>query len=115
MLTPLEQVFPGLRGRVYRVSSPVADKYNCIAWAAGDTSQWWWPDEPDLPTSSFWPPAALRMETLDAFLQAFSTLGYTRCAGDQEEAGYEKIALFVLDSVPAEESRLVEQLNAGLA
>jgi hypothetical protein len=31
---------------VWSVTSPADTLTNCIAWAAGDTTQWWWPREP---------------------------------------------------------------------
>jgi hypothetical protein len=37
MVTPLHEVFPGLLGTAYRVTSPPDPDYNCIAWAAGVT------------------------------------------------------------------------------
>jgi hypothetical protein len=46
MVEGLELVFPGLRGADWRVSSAPDDLYNCIAWAALATVEWWWPAEP---------------------------------------------------------------------
>src|SRR5437899_2905929 len=40
----LEEVFPGLRGQSYRITSPADHRYNCIAFAAGDDHKSWWPD-----------------------------------------------------------------------
>jgi len=36
----LEVAFPRLRGQFYRIQSPKDDRYNCIAFAAGDSSRW---------------------------------------------------------------------------
>jgi hypothetical protein len=36
-------MFPGLAHGGYQVTSPRDSDYNCIAWAAGDTHNWWWP------------------------------------------------------------------------
>src|SRR5437870_3230627 len=36
MVRPIEQIFPGLHGTLYQVTSPQDEAYNCIAWAAGD-------------------------------------------------------------------------------
>ncbi len=73
MVISLEALFPGLAKAPYRLTSPPSRRYNCIAWAAGDTGKWWWPglnaeDE-------YWPPGVERRETLDVFQQAFATLG----------------------------------------
>lgn len=110
MLGRLEQAFPGLRGTVYQVTSPEDERYNCIAWAAGDTKNWWWPDEPDHPESGHWPPGVPRMETLEAFRLASATLGYVVCNDDTLEPGQEKIALFALAGLPKHAAR---QLPSG--
>ena len=41
----LESSFPNLKADGYQVTSPQSLEYNCIAWAAGDNTQWWWPDD----------------------------------------------------------------------
>ena len=105
MVERIERTFPGLRGRGYQVTSPPDDRYNCIAWAAGDTTDWWWPDEADNPDSAHWPPGVPRMQTLEAFREAFATLGYGVCDHDQLEPGYEKVALFALAAVPKHAAR----------
>jgi hypothetical protein len=110
MVERIELAFPGLRGTGYQVTSPPDETYNCIAWAAGDTTDWWWPDEPDNLDSSHWPAGTPRMETLEAFRGAFAALGYAVCDDDQLEAGYEKVALFALAGVPKHAAR---QLPGG--
>lgn len=37
----LEDLFPGLRGQPYQITSPKDDRYNCIAFAAGVYRNWW--------------------------------------------------------------------------
>ena len=44
----LQTLFPGLRTAPFRITSPADLKYNCIAWAADDTSNWWWPHGDEL-------------------------------------------------------------------
>ncbi len=51
-------------------------EYNSIAWAAGDTTAWWWPLPPD---AAFWPDGIPNELTVEAFVQAFATLGYGPC------------------------------------
>jgi hypothetical protein len=104
MVERIEAIFPGLRASSFRVSSPATRDYNCIAWAAGDTAHWWWPD-PDPDDDNFWPPGVLVAETLDAFVAAFATLGYVLCAGEQVEHGFEKVALFASAGVPTHAAR----------
>jgi len=59
MLNHLEDLFPGLRGAPYQVTSPVTIRYNCIAWAAGDSARWWWPE---LDRENGWWPEAVAAE-----------------------------------------------------
>ena len=103
----LEEMFPGLRGQLYQIASPRNDRYNCIAFAAGDDRNWWWPDAAE---QDMWTAGVARAETVEAFRDAFATLGYVACSDDQPEPGYEKIALFALTGVPKHASR---QLPSG--
>jgi hypothetical protein len=103
----LEELFPGLRGQPYQITSPGDSNYNCIALEVGDTSKWWWPD---LAEEDAWPTGVARVETVSAFQAAFATLGYVVCDHDLFEVGYEKIALFALLGIPKHASR---QLQTG--
>jgi hypothetical protein len=103
MAKHLEALFPGLRGSGYRVTSPIDEVYNCIAWAAGDVRKWWWPDPH---RRRYWPAGVYRVETLGAFEDAFASLGYVTCVGDVPESGFEKIALFAgSDGIPLHAAR----------
>jgi len=103
--TDLVEFFPGLRGKSCQITSPRDDRYNCIAFAAGDLHHWWWPDQAG---QDAWPAGVERVETIDAFCSAFSTLGYAICEGDHLEAGYEKVALFAHAGVPKHASRQLQ-------
>ena len=87
----METFFPVLQSTPYRITSPATIGYNCIAWAAGDTESWWWPDPFD---QYFWPSGIPRKETIDAFVKAFEFLGYAICSDAIYEAGYEKVAIY---------------------
>jgi hypothetical protein len=95
MVSLLEEIFSGLTPGNYQVTSPPDRDYNCIAWAAGDNRNWWWPG-PD-PEMEYWPPTVPRERTRAAFVAAFATLGYALCENEDPEAGYQKIALFADD------------------
>jgi hypothetical protein len=82
MASGIELAFPGLCGTGYQVTSPRDEIYNCIAWAAGDSTKWWWPDLRGNPDSSHWPAGVPRLETVEAFREAFATLGYMVCQGE---------------------------------
>jgi hypothetical protein len=105
MVEELESLFPGLRNSSYRVTSPATRDYNCIAWAAGDVAHWWWPDPDPDNDVIFWPADAPREETLQAFMAAFATLGYTSATDDRPEAGFEKVAFFTSGTVPTHAAR----------
>ena len=94
-MSVLEKTFPGLATGGYRITSPRARRYNCIARAAGDDGKWWWPGR-NL-EEEYWPPSVARVETLEAFRQAFASLGFIECPGNALESGFEKIALFAND------------------
>jgi hypothetical protein len=94
MVNEIEAIFPELRTSPYRVTSPRTKDYNCIAWAAGDVSRWWWPDDDTDNDAIHWPPGIELEETVSAFVAAFATLGYSACANEAHEVGLEKIALF---------------------
>ena len=110
MVAHLELVFPGLHGREYQATSPPTRKYNCIAFAAGDTTQWWWPENGDASDDIYWPPNVPSEKTVDAFREVFAMLDYVVCNDDRFEEGYEKVALFALQVVPKHAAR---QLPSG--
>lgn len=81
--------FPSLSRSNHRITSEESDEYNCIAWAAGENTAWWWPNQ-------YWPPDALRDDAdIQSFIDAFATRGYTVCDDGTLEEGYEKIAIYV--------------------
>ena len=73
------------------VTSLNSRQYNCIAWAAGDDGNNWWPDPMGIGT---WPAGAPRVVTLDAFIKAFETKGYKLCYNNSREDGLEKVAIY---------------------
>src|SRR5215831_14076132 len=88
----LESLFPNLKANEYQLTSPASIDYNCIAWAAEDDTTWWWPDAFG---GYYWPPQAPRTETIQAFIAAYSLLGYEPCSNAEQELGYEKLAIYV--------------------
>lgn len=38
----LKRQFPFLAKEGFTATSPTSTAYNCIAWAAGQTDEWWW-------------------------------------------------------------------------
>ena len=98
--------FPNLNSGNHRITSPTTSDYNCIAWAAGEDDRWWWPVPVGI---GYWPSAAPRAETVDAFVVAFATIGYTVCDSGVLEVNFDKAAIFVNDqNVPTHMARQLE-------
>jgi len=108
MKKDIQKIFPNLND-TFEITSPVDNEYNCIAWAAGDTERWWWPD---LEYTSYWPPNIERKETLISFIEAFKALGYEVTDSPEQKNGYEKIAIYTKKNTnsPTHASR---QLKSG--
>ena len=79
---------PNLHSENHSITSPRKNR-NCIAWAAGFDTRWWWPTG-----GGFWLEGVPKETSLSAFLKAFATLGYEECKDGILEAGYEKVALY---------------------
>jgi hypothetical protein len=81
--------------------------YNCIAWAAGDNKNKWWPM--NFPNGYYWPRQDVTQINEAAFIAAFSDLGYEVCADESFEPGYEKIAIYVdINDTPTHAARQTE-------
>lgn len=107
-----KRAFPALESEGFQQTSPCSPKYNCIAWAAGQHTQWWWPySDPRY----YWPEGVPREVTLTAFLQAFASLGFVPCSDGQLESAVEKVALYAIDGRPTHAARIdITHTVAGL-
>lgn len=85
----LVRQFPNLANEDYEIVAPETDQYNCIAYAAGDTSQPW-SDEPQ----DYWPREVPRDPTIEGLRKLFRWLGYKKCKGPRLERNYQKVALY---------------------
>jgi hypothetical protein len=69
--------------------------YNCFAFAIGDKSRFWWPDDP----RSYWPQdkAPATVDEISRVLREY--FGYGDCLTGEFEDGVEKIAIFSKNGV----------------
>ena len=88
-----ERCFPNLNSAGYRVESPKDPTYNCIAFAAGDTTRKWDCLVRPLP-GYYWPTNARRGDDPEALKSAFEAIGYEKCEDGNPEDGFEKVALY---------------------
>ncbi len=106
MSADLTSAFPDLEAHGYQRTSPETSTYNCIAWAAGENWRWWWPH-----ALAYWPEGVPQEATLDAFCEAYMTLGYEECSDGNLEAGYEKVAIYCLGGKPTHAARQLPDGN----
>ena len=83
-MTWLNLSFPNLRNEGFTVIEPPSDRYNCVAYTAGDTSQWW-----DHTARRYWPPHASRSGRVGSLIEVFVVLGYEQCKDDSLEDGHQ--------------------------
>ncbi len=106
----LEQLFPRLLQHGYRIESPRTPRYNCIAWAGGDTTRWWWPGGAPF-GPYYWPDGVPAEEKLESFELAFGAQGgYQRCDCPDLEPDFEKIAVYVDN--PGQPTHAARQLES---
>ena len=95
----------GLEVSSFDLTSEQDENYNCIAWAAGDIENWWWP------IGGHWPDGIEEQETLAAFEAAYGTRGYAVCETPELEEGFEKVAIYELRGVPTHAARQLPDGN----
>jgi hypothetical protein len=87
----LEDDFPLLASGDYCVTSDKDVRYNCIAWAVGDISNFWY----DLEIRGYyWPPGVPSADTLDGWIGVFRLHGYAEAESAELEPDYEKVAIY---------------------
>ena len=88
----IKKQFPNIGNNYVFTSDPAG--YNCVAFAADNTLQWWWPSLVD--SGCYWPENVPRQEDLPSFIACFKSLNYVPCGLNEcKEEGYEKVAIYV--------------------
>jgi hypothetical protein len=85
-MTWIDQQFPQASGK-HAITSKQDDRYNCIAWAVQDDTEWW-----SHLAGYKWP--APRSPRIDSLVALFTALGFKRCAFSELESGWDKVALY---------------------
>lgn len=88
-MTWLNVSFPNLRNEGFTVVEPSSDLYNCIAYSAGDTNQWW-----EYTPRHYWPSYATRSASIESLQEVFAGLAFVECNDGSFEPGYQKVALY---------------------
>ena len=85
----LAEAFPRLSKEGYEIVGESSNRYNCIAYAAGDADKWW-----DFRGGRYWPDYATRSDSIKSLIEVFAGLGFQQCQDSSLENGYEKVALY---------------------
>ena len=85
----LPGAFPNLSSDELEIVEEPSERYNCIAYATGDTGNWWWPDG-----INYWPAWATLDNRIESLMEVFAGLEYEQCDDGDAEAGYQKVALY---------------------
>ena len=85
----LISAFPNLANEEFKIIGDPTDQYNCIAYAAGDSTKWWWPDG-----INYWPSWATLDNRMESLKEVFAGQGYEQCHNSTAEEGYQKVALY---------------------
>ena len=99
MATPSERqrlirVFPNLANEDFDIICPESTRYNCIAYAAGDTSQPWSDESGD-----YWPLEVPRSPTIGGLENLFRWLGFEKCRRPRLPADYLNVALYASEGL----------------
>jgi hypothetical protein len=75
-----------------------------VAFAVGDTSQWWEDTTPLRVNGYYWPPG-VQDATINDWVQVFRIHNYVETEDSSLEPDYEKVAIYAKDGVPSHVAR----------
>jgi len=103
--------WPKLDPHHARLESPATPDYNCLAFAAGRSDEWWEPYviPPEMP-GYYWPKNVHPDNTPEDWAAALATLGFERCNDALLEPEFVKVALY---ATPREVTHAARQLRDG--
>ena len=85
----------------YELTSEPDETYNCIAYAAGITNEWWDP-------LGVWPDGIPNDDTVDTLVMVYGKHGFTICTDGKSEDGFEKIAIYAIEGSFQHAAKLLE-------
>ena|SRR5712691_7417154 len=96
--TTTQVLFPDLAADNSLKLSDLSPKYNCIAFAAGDTQRWWEPPVDDvLDPGQYWPADAPKNIHINSCIRAYELHGFERYSEGVIGQAFETIALYAYD------------------
>jgi len=94
----IESDFPQIKNqerRFYEITSDKDPGHNCVAYAVGDTANYWDPAAAAKPIRGYyWPDGCGTDDALANLIRVFEVHGYSVCESAELEDGFEKIAIF---------------------
>ena len=91
----IDAQFPALAADGYEILGEPTEEDNCIAYAAGETHDWW---DHIIGENHYWPAHASRTPAIASLVEVFAGLGFEICpdatVAASVEEGYDKIALY---------------------
>lgn len=125
LVEEFKEDFPDIDISNHKKTSEYDPSYNCIAYAADDDKHWWWPlrkiyhgkekewvdQHRELGKIVYWPEVTEEDVTLESFIEAFGTRGYTTCADGNLEQDFEKIVIYLNEK--KEPTHAAKQLEDG--
>ena len=88
----------------YEIRSPRDPQYNCVAFAVGDLTHFWYDAKVK---GYYWPPGAPSADSIDGWVKVFSLHGYTETTIDDDglELEFEKVAIYASAEGPEHVAR----------
>jgi hypothetical protein len=87
----LEAKLPKLRSGNYRRASKATARYNCLAFANGDSRHFW---ESGKPGGRYYWPSGIP-DNLAGWMEIFTAQGYEPTDSREVESGFEKVAIYI--------------------
>jgi hypothetical protein len=90
----MREFFPKLANEGgWKEKSRATPRYNCVAFAGGDERHWWEPRRNG--GRYFWPQNVPQNDTLKAWIEVFTSVGYEVTTNREVESDFEKVAIYV--------------------